>query len=103
MDIETLNLVGTPCPLNFVTIKTTLDRLDPGVRVRVRLDPDPVGSDVAASLRDNGYDVLSVSVEAEAYVAVVRRRPLVSASGSAGYRRRSEGGCTKTGRRKNLR
>ena len=38
---QTLNLIGTGCPMNFVLIKTTLDRMPAGEPLRVFLDRAP--------------------------------------------------------------
>ena len=35
---QTLNLIGTGCPMNFVLIKTALDRMPPGELLQVFLD-----------------------------------------------------------------
>ena len=98
-NIETLNLVGTPCPMNFVMIKTTLDRMPAGELLQVSLDQSPVGLDVAGSLRDNGYDVVSIEERPDRTVVQVRKRPF--AGGMAGGRKeRHGGGCGSTARRR---
>ena len=71
---QTLNLIGTGCPMNFVLIKTTLDRMPAGEPLRVFLDRAPVGTDVAANLTAGGYDVLSIGKKNEATEIVVRKR-----------------------------
>lgn len=49
-NIRQLNVIGTGCPMNFVLIKTTLDRIPAGELLRVQLDKTSVGFDVAESL-----------------------------------------------------
>ena len=57
---QKLNLIGTGCPMNFVLIKTTLDRMPAGELLQVFPDKAPKGPDVAESLAAGGYDVLSI-------------------------------------------
>lgn len=72
---QTLNLMGTSCPMNFVLIKSALDRMPPGGVIQARLDKASVGTDVAASLRESGYEVVSLKEKEGACVLVVRKRP----------------------------
>ena len=76
---QTLNLIGTGCPMNFVLIKTTLDRMPAGELLQVFLDRAPVGPDVAETLSANGYDVLSIGKKNEATEIVVRKRAVARA------------------------
>ena len=96
---QTLDLTGTSCPMNFVLIKSTLDRMAPGEFLQARLDKAPVGPDVAASLRESGYDVVSVEEKEDNCVVVVRKRPQ-AARASAGLRARRSKGCGSAGRRR---
>jgi TusA-related sulfurtransferase len=73
-----LNLVGTACPMNFVLIKTTLDRMAAGELLEVQLDRSPVGSDVAESLTNCGYDLVSFEEKGEFAVLLVRKRVQVA-------------------------
>ena len=98
-NLEILNLMGTPCPMNIVMIKTTLDRMPAGELLQVSLDQSPVGLDVAGSLRDNGYDVVSIEERPDRTVVLVRKRPY--AGRMAGERReRRGGGCGSAARRR---
>lgn len=81
-----LMLAGTPCPMNYVTAKSTLDRMAPGEVLELTVDGPPVGEDVAASLAAGGYELLEVSHGPRLTVLQVRRRT-AAGSGSAGRRR----------------
>ena len=92
-----LNLVGTPCPLNFVRIKAALDRAQPGVPLAALVDTGPVGRDLADSLRMGGYDVLRVEEHGDALLLTVRKRKLVSARPVP---RRKDTPCARKARRR---
>lgn len=96
---QTLNLVGTSCPMNFVLIKSTLDRMAPGEFLQARLDKAPVGPDVAASLAESGYDVVSVEEKEDSCVVAVRKKPAVAGTSPSLRARRSKG-CGSARRRR---
>jgi len=54
---ETLDLTGVTCPLNWVKTRLALERLDPGDRVTVRLDPGEAIESVPRSAREDGHEV----------------------------------------------
>ncbi len=92
---RSLNLVTTPCPMNFALVKQALDSMPAGDCLEVRLEAGNVGADVVDSLSGLGYDIVSVDSRSEDCIkVVVRRRSLSSQS----VRPRRTGGCTK-GRR----
>ena len=70
-----IDLRGTPCPLNFVRTKLTLERMEPGSLLEVWLDPGEPIEQVPDSLRMDGYGVESVA-DHTAYFSVQVRRPL---------------------------
>ena len=92
-----LNLVGTPCPMNFVQIKAALDRSEPGTPLDALVDGGPVGQDLADSLRMGGYDILAVEDRGNALLVTVRKRKVISARPSS---RREDTPCHKSARRK---
>ena len=96
---QTLNLVGTSCPMNFVLIKSTLDRMPPGELLQARLDKAPVGPDIASSLTGCGYDVVSVEEKEDSCVVVVRKKPSVARAVPSLRARRSKG-CGSARRRR---
>lgn len=98
---QTLNLIGTGCPMNFVLIKATLDRMPPGELLQVFLDPAPLLPDVAENLVAGGYDVLSIGKKNEATELVVRKRA-VARTVSLNSRGRPCRGCGGPKRRKRV-
>jgi len=97
---QKLNLVGTPCPMNFVRIKETLDRMPSGQLLQVRLDKPPVGPDVAESISASGYDVLSIQEQEDATILVLRKRPTLAGISLSRRASRRRGGCGSTRRRR---
>jgi tRNA 2-thiouridine synthesizing protein A len=55
--LSTLDLTGTPCPLNWVKAKLALEEMDPGQEIVLLLDlGEPIES-VPRSAREDGHDV----------------------------------------------
>ena len=55
--MSTLDLTGTPCPLNWVKAKLALEEMDPGEEIVLLLDlGEPIES-VPRSAREDGHDV----------------------------------------------
>jgi TusA-related sulfurtransferase len=52
-----LDLTGVVCPLNWVRTRLTLERLSPGERLTVRLDPGEAIESVPRSAREEGHEV----------------------------------------------
>jgi TusA-related sulfurtransferase len=52
-----LDLTGVACPLNWVKTRLALERLDPGERLTVRLDPGEAIESVPRSAREDGHEV----------------------------------------------
>ncbi|MGB7084123.1 MAG: sulfurtransferase TusA family protein [Phormidesmis sp.] len=69
-----LDLRGTPCPLNFVRTKLTLEKMAPGSLLEVWLDPGEPIEQVPDSLRMDGYDIEAID-NRTVYFAVQVRRP----------------------------
>jgi len=92
-----LNLVGTPCPMNFVQIKAALDRSEPGDPLQALVDGGSVGRDLSDSLRMGGYDILAVEDRGNALLVTVRKRPVISVRPSS---RRDDTPCHKSARRR---
>jgi TusA-related sulfurtransferase len=90
---RTLNLIGTGCPMNFVLIKSTLDRMQAGELLQVFLDKAPLGPDVAENLSAGGYDVLSIGRKNEATEIVVRKRSASPGAATSTRRGRPCKGC----------
>lgn len=55
--MSTLDLTGTPCPLNWVKAKLALERLTAGEEIVLLLDPGEPIESVPKSAREDGHDV----------------------------------------------
>ncbi len=58
---HSLDLRGTPCPLNFVRIKLELDKLGRGTLLTVIADSGDTGRDIVRSLRAQGFSVTEIA------------------------------------------
>ena len=52
-----LDLTGVPCPMNWVRARLALERMEPGDRLDLVLDPGEPLASVPASARDDGHQV----------------------------------------------
>ena len=52
-----LDLRGTPCPLNYIRSKLALEKLEPGAWLQVDLDAGEPEQMVASGLRGEGHQV----------------------------------------------
>lgn len=71
--METLDLRGTPCPLNFVRTKLRLQQLPPQQPLEVWLDAGEPIEQVPDSLRMSGYDVLGIEPRQDYFALQVQR------------------------------
>jgi TusA-related sulfurtransferase len=55
--LSTLDLTGTPCPLNWVKAKLALEQMHVGEEIVLLLDPGEAIESVPQSARDQGHDV----------------------------------------------
>lgn len=74
---ETLDLRGTPCPLNFVRTKLKLQRMPVGELLEVWLDAGEPVEQVPDSLRSEGFLIEKLAASAEGYFLLQVRRPAV--------------------------
>ncbi len=58
--ITELDLRGTPCPLNFIRARLALEKLPPGGRLQIDLDPGEPVQMVGEGLRGEGHAVQQV-------------------------------------------
>ena len=72
---ETLDLRGTPCPLNFVRTKLKLQRMPAGMLLEVWLDAGEPVEQVPDSLRSAGFLVERLKSSSDGYFALQVRRP----------------------------
>jgi TusA-related sulfurtransferase len=68
-----LNLRGTPCPINFVRTKLKLEQMKPGEVLEVWLDPGEPIEQVPDSLRMEDYIVESIDDRGDFFSLRVRR------------------------------
>ena len=68
-----LDLRGTPCPINFVRTKLTLDRMAPGMLLEVWLDEGEPIEQVPDSLRLEGYPIEQIEEKDDFFALRVRR------------------------------
>ena len=55
--MSTLDLTGTPCPLNWVKAKLALEQMAAGEEIVLLLDPGEPIESVPRSAREDGHDV----------------------------------------------
>jgi TusA-related sulfurtransferase len=55
--LTTLDLTGVACPLNWVKAKLELERMRPGERIVLLLDPGEPIESVPRSAREDGHEV----------------------------------------------
>ncbi len=72
---ETLDLRGTPCPLNFVRTKLKLQRMPTGDLLEVWLDAGEPVEQVPDSLRSEGFLIEALELSSEGYFSLQVRRP----------------------------
>ena len=70
MTTHSLDLRGTPCPVNFIRCKLALEALQCGEQLNVQLDRGEPEEMVVPGLKDAGHSVQVLAGE-EAWVALV--------------------------------
>ena len=69
MTTHSLDLRGTPCPVNFIRCKLALEALQCGEQLNVQLDRGEPEEMVVPGLRDAGHEVEVATIES-AWVAL---------------------------------
>ncbi|MCT7964466.1 sulfurtransferase TusA family protein [Laspinema sp. D1] len=72
-DYPTLDLRGTPCPMNFVRTKLRLDKMNPGEVLEVWLDPGEPIEQVPDSLVMDGHIMERIEDRGGFFALQVRR------------------------------
>ncbi|MEO0867127.1 MAG: sulfurtransferase TusA family protein [Cyanobacteria bacterium J06642_11] len=72
---ETLDLRGTPCPLNFVRTKLKLQQMPMGNLLEVWIDAGEPVEQVPDSLRSSGFQIEKLEESAEGYFLLHVRQP----------------------------
>jgi len=57
---EELDITDKVCPMTFVKTKVTLDELDDGEVLKIRLNDGEPKDNVPRSLREEGHEILSL-------------------------------------------
>ena len=70
---DSLDLRGTPCPINFVRTKLRLEKMPPGAILEVWLDAGEPVEQVPDSLRMEGYGIEQLQDCGDYFVLQVRR------------------------------
>ena len=68
-----LDLKGVPCPLNFVKTKLTLESMEAGKILEVVLDDGEPITNVTASVKEEGHQILKVEKIAEHWKLVIKK------------------------------
>ncbi|MEB3828132.1 sulfurtransferase TusA family protein [Phormidium sp. CCY1219] len=69
----TLDLRGTPCPINFVRTKLRLEKMAPGALLEVWLDPGEPMEQVPDSLAMEGHEIDQIEERSGFFALKVRR------------------------------
>lgn len=70
---QTLDLKGVPCPMNFVKTKLKLEDMGSGQLLEVFLDDgDPI-TNVSASVKEEGHQILKVEQLGNHWKLVVKK------------------------------
>ncbi len=72
-DIQTIDLRGVSCPMNFVKAKVALEEIPEGQTIEIFLDEGEPLVNVTRSLKDEGHNVLNVTPE-ELYFRVLVKK-----------------------------
>ena len=68
-----LDLKGIPCPLNFVKTKLALESMRTGSTLEVLLDDGEPIINVAASVKEEGHQILKVENMSEHWKLIIRK------------------------------
>lgn len=68
-----LDLKGIPCPLNFVKTKLTLESMEAGSILEVALDDGEPITNVTASVKEEGHQILKVEKTSEYWKLIVKK------------------------------
>ena len=71
---NSLDLKGTPCPINYVKVKLALEKLNQGDTLEVFLDEGEPMDNVPKSLENDGHQVLEIEKQDGFYRVIVKKR-----------------------------
>lgn len=70
---QRLDLKGVPCPLNFVKTKLTLEGMEGGSILEVVLDDGEPITNVTASVKEEGHQILKVEKTSEYWKLIIKK------------------------------
>ena len=70
---QCLDLQGVPCPLNFVKAKLKLETMDAGGVLEVLLDDGEPITNVTASVKEEGHQILKVQETGKYWKLIVKK------------------------------
>jgi len=68
-----INLRGVPCPLNFVKTKLKLEAMSAGKVLEVELDDGEPITNVTASVKEEGHEILKVEKADEYWKLLIKK------------------------------
>ena len=68
-----LDLKGVPCPLNFVKTKLMLEGMGAGSILEVLLDDGEPITNVTASVKEEGHQILKVEKTSEYWKLIIKK------------------------------
>jgi len=68
-----LDLKGVPCPLNFVKTKLKLEGMEAGKILEVVLDDGEPITNVTASVKEEGHQILKVEKISEHWKLIIKK------------------------------
>jgi TusA-related sulfurtransferase len=70
---KTLDLKKVPCPMNFVKTKLALEQMKKGSVLQIFLDDGEPITNVTASVKEEGHQILKVEQLAEHWRLIVKK------------------------------
>ena len=70
---QCLDLRGVPCPLNFVKTKLKLEGMEAGKILEVILDDGEPITNVTASVKEEGHQILKVEKISEHWKLIIKK------------------------------
>ena len=70
---KSIDLRGTPCPLNWVKTKLRLEEMQPGMVLEVVVDEGAPAHNVPRSVQAEGHKILEVGHSADGVRVVIER------------------------------
>jgi len=71
---ESMDLKGTPCPMNYVKVKLRLEDLESGQTLEVLLDEGEPINNVPKSLEGDGHQILKIEKQDGFYKVLVKKK-----------------------------